>query len=1373
MVDEPYIPTVTCEICGKDFDKVANFANHQSRHQQGFDCPVCHTPHQSAEDVLIHLNWHHPDLVQPGGERPTQDAEAEFEPRWNITNTSSRLSHHFQKVTTSKTAQLENSRHFQPTQRNIDRLFETLVEDSIQDADPADKIGITLESPTLDFPLVIPYITASNFKSDKIYEILERTLNSNQSFSLDSRLKINIDRVQIPEGRGKSLKRRSAGPARYADLEACFKSKKSVVRIRADDDNLCLPTAILVGIERYKAYNTQEPNNFESYRKLQTLFRGRRGVVRLKKLARQLLDRVGIGAETGCGVGELGKIQKVLPDYQLNVFQAGSSSERLFRGANEGRPIYLLLDERRKHYHVLVKPSNFYGYKAYCHKCNVFSHDDSRFAHVCEEKCHGCFRPAHVQTERVEKTVKCKDCRRLFISSKCFENHKTLLGREPATTCAQYQMCEKCNRPCTIKNHKCGLYCKFCFEHYPKGEKHDCFIQVKKLKGNPKHKFVFFDIESMMVPVTEEAKLNSEHQPILLIAQRVCQPCANAGEKAPAECDVCGVHTFRGTECVTDFLKWLFGDPKAQDTTVLGHNFRSYDGQFIVTGLRAEGRECEFVTKGMKILQIDVTRTGVRFVDSLSFLLAPLHALPKMFGFGASKKGFFPHALNTPDNQDYEGLFPDREYYAPQNMKGGFSERTGEVTGELAEFEDFYKRMKGKVFNLQKELYEYCLQDVHILKRACLQFRKDLITVTGIDPLISHITLSQLAMDFFRGGLMKEKTIAQISANTHHSNERQSAVGLQWLLYVEQQLGRELVKKSSLGEHKVGPYRVDGYDPVTHTVYEFLGDFWHGNPKIYSPGTVNKKLSCTMGDLYEKTQQRLLAIETAEKCKMVTIWESDFHANPAMRAFAATCEVVAPLQPREALYGGRTNATTLKYTVKDGEKIRYYDFCSLYPSVLKYCRFPVGHPEIIIKDFKEVSSYYGLIKCTVLPPQRLYHPVLPQRFSNGKLTFTLCRTCADETNQGLCEHTEAERALKGTWPSPELEKAIEKGYIVQKIHEVWHFKVSSQLDRTTREGGLFASYVDTFFKLKLKYSGWPSWVTDEDKEDEYIDQILQREGIQLRKGEIEKNPGLRTLAKLLLNSFWGKFAQRSNLSKKKLVKSRAEMLELITDETLIVECMVELGDEELMVSYKSRDPFSDPSAASNVVIAAFVTCQARLKLYDLLDKLGERILYFDTDSAFWVDTGRAEDYTPPTGSFLGDLTDELNPDNYIVQFVSGGAKNYSYKLKDFDGEYRTKTVIKGISMNSSNQKIACFDKVLEKVEAYVNDFDTSTSVFYDTNIHFYRSPEFRIFMVNLQKRYKICYDKRVICADFSTIPYGYRALPPAERVLRGCRMDTG
>lgn len=35
-----------------------------------------------------------------------------------------------------------------------------------------------------------------------------------------------------------------------------------------------------------------------------------------------------------------------------------------------------------------------------------------------------------------------------------------------------------------------------------------------------------------------------------------------------------------------------------------------------------------------------------------------------------------------------------------------------------------------------------------------------------------------------------------------------------------------------------------------------------------------------------------------------------------------------------------------------------------------------------------------------------------------------------------------------------------------------------------------------------------------------------REGIQLDRDNIAKNPALRSIAKLLLNSFWGKFGQR-------------------------------------------------------------------------------------------------------------------------------------------------------------------------------------------------------------------------------------------------------
>ena len=79
----------------------------------------------------------------------------------------------------------------------------------------------------------------------------------------------------------------------------------------------------------------------------------------------------------------------------------------------------------------------------------------------------------------------------------------------------------------------------------------------------------------------------------------------------------------------------------------------------------------------------------------------------------------------------------------------------------------------------------------------------------------------------------------------------------------------------------------------------------------------------------------------------------------------------------------------------------------------------------------------------------------------------------------------------------------------------------------------------------------------------------------------------------------------------------------------------------------------------NVVVAAFTMVYACLKLYDLLDLLQERVLYYDTDSVIYVSKpGKPE---PPIENYLGDLTDELDRD-YITTFMSGGPKNYAYIL---------------------------------------------------------------------------------------------------------------
>ena len=55
-----------------------------------------------------------------------------------------------------------------------------------------------------------------------------------------------------------------------------------------------------------------------------------------------------------------------------------------------------------------------------------------------------------------------------------------------------------------------------------------------------------------------------------------------------------------------------------------------------------------------------------------------------------------------------------------------------------------------------------------------------------------------------------------------------------------------------------------------------------------------------------------------------------------------------------------------------------------------------------------------------------------------------------------------ETALTGTWVNDEVRLAVRKGYRILEIHEVYEYKVT-RYDPETREGGLFAGYIDTFF----------------------------------------------------------------------------------------------------------------------------------------------------------------------------------------------------------------------------------------------------------------------------------------------------------------------
>ena len=88
--------------------------------------------------------------------------------------------------------------------------------------------------------------------------------------------------------------------------------------------------------------------------------------------------------------------------------------------------------------------------------------------------------------------------------------------------------------------------------------------------------------------------------------------------------------------------------------------------------------------------------------------------------------------------------------------------------------------------------------------------------------------------------------------------------------------------------------------------------------------------------------------------------------------------------------------------------------------------------------------------------------------------------------------------------------------------------------------------------------------------------------------------------------------------------------------------------------YECNNNFVEPNAKTNVVIAAFTTAYARLKLYGVLDQLQERVLYYDTDSVIFV--SKPDEPEPLLGPYLGQLNE-----GHITTFISGGPKNYCYK----------------------------------------------------------------------------------------------------------------
>lgn len=108
----------------------------------------------------------------------------------------------------------------------------------------------------------------------------------------------------------------------------------------------------------------------------------------------------------------------------------------------------------------------------------------------------------------------------------------------------------------------------------------------------------------------------------------------------------------------------------------------------------------------------------------------------------------------------------------------------------------------------------------------------------------------------------------------HHT----SRAARDWLILIQVERGIELQTfDSDEGEFMIPgtKFKVDGYHAPSKTIFEFYGDYWHGNPAKYESDVMNQHTKCTMGELYRKTMDREQFLKD-QGYQVVSIWENEW-----------------------------------------------------------------------------------------------------------------------------------------------------------------------------------------------------------------------------------------------------------------------------------------------------------------------------------------------------------------------------------------------------------------------------------------------------------------------------------------------------------------
>ena len=659
------------------------------------------------------------------------------------------------------------------------KIIRHLLEDVKEGMAPNDQVRFILRSEQLETPISLPFMTVERLTPERIYSELERVIQSNQEFRLNDTVTIDLNHVLAPVGsRGKGKKRTTYNIDDFLD------EKGSVVRIRNKDD-LCLARALVVA--RAKKDNDPRYNYIK---------RSDRPLQREKAFDLHEAANVPLGP---CGLNEVALFQQYLTDYQIVVISGDHNNSVIYppqSSATDEKP-HLTLYLHDNHFDVINSVPGFLGRSYFCFRC--YKPYDHTTDHLCGSMCRSCRGFGCVLED---EGITCNECKRLFKSQSCYDRHKT----EPIdgggkTVCQVIRVCEKCDKSMHInkinpKGHICGRKCRTCGVVVTREDTdHKCYIQpLEQDEDSSYNHMLFFDFEA-----TQE---HGTHHPNLCVV--------HDEEKEVA--------LFQGKDTVKQFCQWLF-TPQHKGCIVVAHNFQGYDGYFIADYLVQNAIHYDIIYRGAKNLTMKVPDWDIKFIDSLNFIPMALAKLPKTFGQDELCKGYFPHAFNKDENQNYVGPIPCQNDYGVNFMKP--EERDAFIAWHDQQVSNNYR------YDFREEIIKYCRSDVDILRKCCLLYREMLRDESDIDPFNKSLTIASYCQEVHRTNFLEKDTIA-IFNNDRQWKIKQSNVAVTWLSYISEREDLYIKHVRNGGEKRVEPYSLDGYCQETNTAYEFQGCFWHG-----------------------------------------------------------------------------------------------------------------------------------------------------------------------------------------------------------------------------------------------------------------------------------------------------------------------------------------------------------------------------------------------------------------------------------------------------------------------------------------------------------------------------------------------------------------